>query len=82
MGSLQVNLLAENPDVAFDPIPTEALNFFDIWVGDASLVGEVEAQFGGGNERSSLVNVLSEDLSEGPVEDMSSSVVVPEWPTT
>lgn len=82
MGSLQDNLLAENPDVAFDPVPAEALDFFDIRIGDTSLVREVEAQLGGGNERSSLVNVVSEDFSEGPVENMSSRVIIPEWPTT
>lgn len=82
MGGLQDNLLAENPDVAFDPVPAEALDFFNIWIGDTSLVGEVEAQFGGSNERSSLVNVVPKDFSEGPVEDMSSGVIIPEWPTT
>ena len=81
MGGLQVNLLTENSDVTFDPVPAEALDLFDIRIPNTRLVGKVEAQFGGGYERSFLVDVISKDLSEGPVENMGSGVVVPERPS-
>lgn len=82
MSSLQVNLLAEDPNVAFDPVPTKALNLFDIRIRDACLVGEVEAQFSLGNERSFLVNVVTKDFSERPIENVSGSMIIPEGPTT
>ena len=82
MSSLQVDLLAENFDVTFNPVPAEALDLFDIGVRNTRLVGKVETQFGRGNEGSFLVDVVSEDLSEGPVENVCGSVVIPERPST
>jgi hypothetical protein len=43
-------------------------------------VREVEAELRGGDEGSLLVNVVAEDLTEGVVEDVGSSVVVTEGP--
>lgn len=82
MSGLQVNLLTENLDVAFDPIPAEALDLFDIRIRDTRLVGEVKTQFCWSNERSFLVNVVSKDFSEGPIKNVSASVVIPERPST
>ena len=82
VSSLQVDFLTENLGIAFDPVPAEIFNLFDIRVRNTRLMGKVEAQFGGGNKRSSLVDVVSEDFSERPVENMGSGVVVPERPPT
>jgi len=81
VSGLQVNVLTENLDVAFNPIPAEALDLFDIRICDTRLVGEVETQFGWSNERSSLVDVVSKDFPEGPVKNVSDSVVIPERPS-
>jgi len=82
MSGLQVNLFTENLNVPFDPVPTEVLDPFDIRIRNTRLVGKVETQFSGCNERSSLVDVVSKDFSEGPVENVGSSVVVSERPST
>ena len=42
MGGFQVNILAENPDVTFDPVPTEGLYLFDIRIRDARFVREIK----------------------------------------
>jgi len=82
MSGLQVNLLTENLGVAFDPIPAEALDLFDIRIRDTRLVGEIETQFGWSNERPFLIDVVPKDFPEGPVKNVSGSVVVPERPST
>jgi hypothetical protein len=43
---------------------------------------KVETQFGRGNKRSLLIDVVSKDFSEGPVQNVGRSVVIPERPST
>ena len=81
VSSLQIDLFAEDPDVTFDPVPAKAFDPFDIRICDTRLMGEIETQFGWGNERSFLVDVVTKDFSEGPIENVSSSVVIPERPS-
>ena len=80
MSGLQVNFFAEDSDIAFDPAPTEAFDLFNIRIRDTRFMGEVETQFIWGNEGSFLVDMVTKDFSEGPVENVSSSMVIPDRP--
>jgi len=42
VSGLQINLLTENPGVAFDPVPTEVFDPLDVRIRNARLVGKVE----------------------------------------
>ena len=81
MSSLEINIPTENLGVTFDPVPAEVFDLLNVRIRNARLVGKIETQFGGGNERPSLVDVVSKDLPEGPVENMSSGVIIPERPS-
>lgn len=80
LSGLEVHLLGEDLDGLLDPLVRDALNLGEVVGRDGRLVREVEAEFGGGDERSLLVNVVAEDLTESVVEDVGSGVVVAEGP--
>lgn len=80
LSGLEVHLLGKDLDGLLDPLVRDALDLGEVVGRDGRLVREVEAELGGGDERSLLVDVVAEDFTEGKVEDVGSSVVVAKRP--
>ena len=60
----------------------DVLNLLELNGGDLCLVREIEAELSRSNEGASLVDMITEDLTECEVENVGASMVVPQRPTT
>jgi hypothetical protein len=82
LSSLEVDLLRVNLDVLLDPLVRLRFDLLEVGGRDGGFVGEIESEFGGSDEGSFLVDVVTENFSEAVVEDVSSGVVVAKGPSS
>lgn len=76
------HLLGVDCSRLLDPVVTDLLNLDQIVDDDGLVVRKVEAEFGRGDERAFLVDVVAEHFAERKVEDVGTGVVVPDRPAT
>ena len=80
--SRERQLLGEDAYVALDPVLADGLDLFELCRRDLCLVGEVETELGGCHQGALLVNVVTENVSEGVVENVGCGVVIAQGPAT
>ena len=75
-GKVEINLLGVGLEVLADVVVGQILNLLDVLQRDGSLVAEIETEPVLVDERTLLVNLITQNLTKRVVQDVSTSVVV------